>query len=133
MDFHLQHQFSSEHSGFISFRIDWFDLLGNPRESQESSPAPQFKSIHFSALSLPYYPTLTSVHDYWKNHCFDNMDFWGKVISLIFNTLSRFGRFPSTEQMSFNFMAAVTSCSDLRAQENKICQFSLFPLLFAMK
>ena len=49
------------------------------------------------------------------------MDFWGKVISLIFNTLSRFGRFPSTEQMSFNFMAAVTSCSDLRAQENKIC------------
>ena len=32
---------------------------------------PQFKSINSSALSLPYGPTLTSIHDYWKNHCFD--------------------------------------------------------------
>ena len=35
---------SNEYSGLISFRIDWFDLLANPRDSQESSPAPQFKT-----------------------------------------------------------------------------------------
>jgi len=35
---------------------------------QESSPAPQFKSINSSTLSLLYGPTLTSIHDYWKNH-----------------------------------------------------------------
>ena len=39
------------------------------RDSQESSP--QFKTISFSVLSLLYGPTLTSVHDYWKNHSFD--------------------------------------------------------------
>ena len=43
----------------------------SPRDSQESSPTPQFKSINSSALSFPYSPTLTSIHDYWKNHSFD--------------------------------------------------------------
>ena len=52
-------------------------LIGSPcspKDSQESSPALQFESIKFSALSLLYGPTLTSVHDYWKNHSFDYMD-----------------------------------------------------------
>ena len=39
-----------------------------------SSPAPQFKSINSLVFSLPYGPPLTSVHDYWKNHSFDNKD-----------------------------------------------------------
>ena len=43
----------------------------SPRDSQDSSPAPQFKSINSSALSFLYSPTLTSIHDYWKNHSFD--------------------------------------------------------------
>ena len=46
-------------------------LAGSPcslRDSQESSPTPQFKSISFSALSFLYTSTLTSIHDYWKNH-----------------------------------------------------------------
>ena len=43
----------------------------SPRDSQESSPTPQFKSINFSALSFLYGPALTSIHDYWKNHSFD--------------------------------------------------------------
>ena len=59
-----------EYSGFISFRIDWFDLLA-VQETQESSPTPQFKSINSSVISLLYGPTLTSIHDYWKNHSFD--------------------------------------------------------------
>ena len=57
---------SNEDSGLISFRIDCFDLLPVQGCSQECSPAPQFESINFLALSLPYGPTLTSIHDYWK-------------------------------------------------------------------
>ena len=43
----------------------------NPRDSQESSPTPQFKSINSSVLSLLHSPTLTSIHDHRKNHSFD--------------------------------------------------------------
>ena len=56
---------------------DWFPLgwtLGSPccpGDSQESSPTPQFKSVNSQALSFLYSPTLTSIHDYWKNHSFD--------------------------------------------------------------
>ena len=42
-----------------------------PRDSQESSPTPQFKSINSSALSLLHSPTLTSIHDHRKNHSLD--------------------------------------------------------------
>ena len=41
------------------------------RESQESSPTPQFKSIKSSALSFLHSPTLTSIYDHWKNHSLD--------------------------------------------------------------
>ena len=52
------------------------------RESQESSPTPQFKSINSSALSLLYGLTLTSIHDYWKNHSFDYIDLrWQSNVS----------------------------------------------------
>ena len=61
---------SSEYSGLISVRTDWFDLLGVQR-TLESSPVLQFKNINSLVLSLLYGSTLTSVHDYWKNHCFD--------------------------------------------------------------
>ena len=57
---------SNEYSGLISFRMDWLDP-SSPRDSQESSPTPQFKSINSSALSFLYGPTLTSILDYWKN------------------------------------------------------------------
>ena len=55
---------------------DWFPLgwTGSPccpRDSKESSPAPQVKSINSLALGLLYGPTLISIHDYWKNHSFD--------------------------------------------------------------
>ena len=57
---------------------DWFPLgwtgwisLQSKGLSQESSPTPQFKSINSSALSLLHSPTLTSIHDYWKNHSLD--------------------------------------------------------------
>ena len=60
---------SSEYSGLVSFRIDWFDLLA-VQGSFKSSPTPQLKSISSLKLSLLYGPTLTSIHDYWKSHSF---------------------------------------------------------------
>ena len=62
--------FSNEYSGLISFKMDWLDLLA-VQGTQESSPTPLFKSINSLALSFLYSPTLTSIHDYWKNHSFD--------------------------------------------------------------
>ena len=63
---------SSEHPGLISFGMDWLDQSPcSPRGSQESSPTPQFKSIKSSALSFLYSPTLTSIHDHWKNDSLD--------------------------------------------------------------
>ena len=61
--------------------------------------------------------------------------FVDKVMSLLFNMLSRFvtHSFSSKEQASFNFMAAVIICSDSGAQEYSLSQFTLFPHLFAMK
>ena len=60
---------SNEYSGPISFKMDGFDLLES--KGQESSPTPQLKSISSSALSFLYSQTLTSLHDYGKNHSFD--------------------------------------------------------------
>ena len=60
----------NEHPGLIAFRMGWLDLLAVQR-TQESSPTPQFKSINSLALSFLYSPTLTSIHDHWKNHSLD--------------------------------------------------------------
>ena len=65
----------------------------SPRDSQESSPTPHFKSINSLALSLLCGPIHISIHDYWRNHSFDyKWMFVGKVTSLLFNTLSRFDK-----------------------------------------
>ena len=61
---------SNEYLGLISFRIDWLDLPA-VQGILKSSPTPQFKSINSSVLSFLYSPTLTSIHDYWKNHSLD--------------------------------------------------------------
>ena len=71
LKFQLQHQ-----SFQWTPRTDLLEdgLVGfpcSPRDSQESSPTPQFKSINSSMLSFLYSPTLTSIHDYWKNHSLD--------------------------------------------------------------
>ena len=60
-----------EHPGLISFRMDWVGSPCSPRDSQESSPTPHFKSINSSVLSFLHSPTLTSIHDHWKNHSLD--------------------------------------------------------------
>ena len=72
---------STEVSALASFlpKKPRADLLQNglvgsscsSRDSQESSPTPQFKSINSSALSFLHSSTLTSIHDHWKNHSLD--------------------------------------------------------------
>ena len=71
LEFQLQH-----HSLQRTPRADLLQngLVGSPcspSDSQESSPTPQFKSINSSVLSFLYSPTLTIIHDYWKNHSLD--------------------------------------------------------------
>ena len=70
LEFQLQHQ-SFQHPGLISFRMGGVGSPCSARDSQESSPTPQFKSINSSVLSFLYSPTLTSIHDHWKNHSLD--------------------------------------------------------------
>ena len=65
---------SNEYSGPISFRIEWFDHLAVQGTLKSLLQHHQLKSINASALSHLYGPTLTSVHDYWKNQSFDYMD-----------------------------------------------------------
>ena len=71
LGFQLQHHFFQ-----WIFRTDFLQdgLVGSPctpRDSQESSPTPQFKSISSLVLSLLHSPTLTSIHDHRKNHSLD--------------------------------------------------------------
>ena len=69
---------SNEYSGLISLKIDWFDLLAVQRTLESPLPTLQFESINSLVLSLLYGPTLTSIHDYWKNHTFDYIDICGQ-------------------------------------------------------
>ena len=62
----------------------------SPRDSQESSPTPQFTTINSSALSFLHSPTLTSIHDHHgKTIALTRWTFVGKVIPLLLNMLSR--------------------------------------------
>ena len=62
---------SNEYSGLISFRMDRLDLLAVQGTLKSLLPHHSTKSINSSTLSFLYAPTLTSIHDYWKNHSFD--------------------------------------------------------------
>ena len=106
---------SNEYSGLISFKIDLFDFLAG-QGTQESSPVPQFESINFLVLSLFYGPT--HIHTWlleklwwyrpllamwclcFLKHCLD--------LSELFSQGARF----------FNFVAAITTSSEIGDQEN---------------
>ena len=93
-----------------------------PRKYHESSPTSQFKSTNSSLLSFLYSPTLTSIHEL----C------WQSNVSAFEYAIQVGHNFSSKEQASFNFMAAVTICSDFGAQKNKASRcfhcFPYFPL-----
>ena len=80
---------SNEYSGLISFGIDWFDLLTVQGTLQEFSPIPQFKSINSLGLSFLYSPTLTPYITTGKTTALTKQIFVGKIMSLLFNMLSR--------------------------------------------
>ena len=121
---------SNEYSGFTSLRIDWVDLLavqGTLKSllQHHSSKASilQHSAFFIVQLSHPYMTTGKTID-------LTRQTFVGKVMSLLFNMLVWVCHsFSSKEQASFNFMAAVTICSDLGTQENKICHcFHCFPI-----
>ena len=112
-----------------SFRIDWLDLLavqGTLKSllQHHSSKASilQHSAFFMVQLSHPYVTI-------GKTIVLTRQTFVGKVMSLLFNMLSRFViAFLSKKQASFNFMTSVTICSDFGAPQNKVCHcFHCFP------
>ena len=82
LEFQLQHQ-SFQWTPRTDLLYDGLVVSPcSPRDSQESSPSPQFKRINSSSLSFLYSPTLTSIHNHCKNHSFDQMDLcWQSNVS----------------------------------------------------
>ena len=115
--------------GLISFRMDWLDLLAVQETlksllQHHSSKASvlQHSAFFIVQLSHPYMTT-------GKTVALTRWTFVGKVMSLLFNMLSRFVITFLPRSKCLNFMAAVTTCSDFGAQENKICHnFHFFPI-----
>ena len=117
---------SNEYSGLISFRIDWFDLLAVQGTLKSLLQHHSSKASILQQLS--FMVQLTSIHNYWKTIPLTRQTFVGKVMSLLFNMLSRFVITSSKEQASFNFMTAITICSDFGAPKNKVSH--CFPIYF---
>ena len=112
---------SNEYSGLIFFRVDWLDLLvvqGTLKSllQHHSWKASILQHSAFFIVQLSHSHTSTG-----KTIALTRWTFFSKVISLLFNMLSRFCHsFSSKEQESFNFMAAVTIYSDFGAPQNKV-------------
>ena len=109
----------NEYSGLISFRIDWFNLAVHGLSRVFSSTT--VESVNSFVLRLLYGPTLTSVHDYWKNHNFEYVDLCQQSDVSACNMLSRFviAFLPRSKCLLIS-LVAFTVCSDFGAQENKI-------------
>ena len=117
-----------------SFRINWFDHLvvqGTLKSllQHHSLKALILRPSAFFMVQLSHtYMTIG------KTIALTVRTFVGKVMCLLFNTLSRFVIAILTRSKCLNFLSAVTVCNDFEAQENKICHcFHFFPSLFAMK
>ena len=79
-----QHSYSNEYAGLISFRIEWLDLLAVQGTLRNLLQHHNLK-VPILQCSAFFMVQLTSVHDYWKNHSFDYMNFVVKVMSLLFS------------------------------------------------
>ena len=133
MEFQLQISPSNAYSGLTSFRIDWFDravqvTLKSLLQNHILKASVLQHSVFFMVqLSHPYMTT-------GKTTALTRWTFVGRVISLLFKHAVEVDHsFSSKEQVSFNFMATVTFCSDFGVQENKVSLLPLFPHLFATK
>ena len=124
---------SNEYSGLFSFRIDWLDLLavqGTLKSllQHHSSKASVLQCSACFMVQLSH-PQMTI----GKYIALTRWTFFGKVMSLLFNMLSRLIIVLSKEHTSYNFMVAFNICSDFGAQGNSLTLFPLLPHLFAMK
>ena len=82
LEFQLQHHSFQRTPRTVLLQDGLVGSPCSPRDSQESSPTSEFKRINFSAFSFLHSPTLTSIHDYWKNHSLDQMDLcWQSNVS----------------------------------------------------
>ena len=121
---------SNEHPGLISFRMDWLDLLaalGTLKSllQHHSSKASIFQHSAFIIVQLSHAYMTTG-----KTIALTRQTSVGKVMSLLFNMLSRLViAFLPRSKCLFNFMAAVTTCSDFGASQNKVFHcFHCFPI-----
>ena len=120
---------SNEFSGFISFRIDWFDLLavqGTLKSllQHHSSKASILRCSAFFVVQLSH-PYMTN----GKIIALTRRTFVGKVISLLFNVLSRLAITFLPRSKRLNFMAAFSICSDFGVQEKNRCHcYHFFPV-----
>ena len=121
---------SNEYPGLISFRMDWLDLLAVRgtlkcllQHHGSKASILRHSAFFIVQLSHPYMTTGKSI-------ALTKWTFVGKVMSLLFNMLSRLViTFFSKDQTSFNFMVAVTIYSDFGAPKNKVCHcFHCFPI-----
>ena len=85
-------------------------------------------------LRILYDSNLTSIHDYWKNHSFDKQTFAGKVMSLLFNMLSRLviTFLPRSKHLLISWLQS-PSAVILEPRKQSPPLFPLLPHLFAMK
>ena len=120
---------SNEYSGLISFRMDWLDLLAvqgalKSLLQHHSSKASTLQRSAFFIVQLSHRYMTTG-----KTIALTRWTFVGKVMSLLFNMLSRLVITFLPRNKRLNFMAAATICSDSGAQENKVCHcFHCFPI-----
>ena len=114
---------SNEYSGLTSFRMDWLDHLAVQETLksllQHSSKASILQHSAFFIVQLSHPYTTTG-----KTIALTRQNFVGKVMSLLFNMLSRLVITFLPRSKSFYFMATVTICSDFGVQKNKVCHCS---------
>ena len=134
MDFQLQHQ-SFQWICRTDFLEDWLvESPCSPRDSQEFSPTLHFKSINSSVLIFLHSPTLTPIHHYWKTISLTRQTFVAKVMSLLFNMLSRLviAFLLRSKCLLISWLQSVSGVI-LEPQIIKSLTVSIFPHIFAMK
>ena len=133
-NFNFNNSPSNEYSGLISSRIDWFNLLAVQGTLKSLLQQHNLKAL---ILQCSTFFMVQFSHLYMTTGGTIALSIWtfvSKVMSLLFNMLSRFVVAFLPRSKCLNFMAAVTVHSDFGAQENKICHcFYFFSFVFAMK
>ena len=120
---------SNEYSGMISFRMDWLDLLA-VQGTFKSLLSTKLKSINSLAISSLYSPTLTPIHDHWKTIALIRQTFTGKVVSLLFNMLSRsvITFLPRSKRLLISWLQSPSAVVFV-APQNKVSHcFHCFPI-----